>query len=43
MKGVLKVSVEITRVHGEKRRSNWSSMERCAESECAESEPSIYY
>ena len=33
MKAVLKVSVEIIRVCGEKRRSNWSSMERSAESE----------
>ena len=38
MKGVLKVSVEIVRVCGEKRRSDWSSTERCAESEGAESE-----
>ena len=43
MKGVLKVSVEIVRMHGEKRSSNWSSVERCAESECAESETPIYY
>ena len=42
MKGVLKVLVEIVRVCREKRRSNWSSTESCAESECAESEPPPY-
>ena len=38
-KGVLKVSVEITWMHGEKMSSNQTGTERCAESECAESEP----
>ena len=38
-KGLLKVLVKIRGMHGEKRRSNWSGMEGCAESEHAESEP----
>ena len=42
MKGVLKVLVDIIMGCGEKRRSDWSSTERCAESECAESEPPPY-
>ena len=42
-KGVLKVSVEIVKIRGEKRSSNQSSTERCAERECSESEPLIYY